>query len=162
MRNVTLNAERAEVPIYRVQLVEDAHFQARQTINHAEDAAEILADYIGHQDREHFVILMLDAKNDVIGIHTVGIGTLTCTAVAGREVFKAAILANAASIILGHNHPSGDPTPSIEDRNVTQDLKQAGGLLDIPVLDHVIVGHRGKYCSLASSGEFDARCGAGA
>jgi DNA repair protein RadC len=96
---------------------------------------------------------MLDVKNQVIGIHTVSIGNLNSAIVSPREVFKAAILANAASIILGHNHPSGDTTPSPEDIQVTQVLFQAGKLLDIDVLDHVIIGEDGAFCSLRRDGK---------
>ena len=108
--------------------------------------------YLDEEDREHFVSMMLDAKNKVIGIYTVSIGTLCCTVVSPREVFKAAILANAASIIVAHNHPSGDVTPSPEDIQVTATLKQAGKLLDIEVLDHVIVGEDGAFTSLRQLG----------
>jgi len=73
------------------------------------DAARMLATYLADVDREHFVVLMLDQKNHVIGIHTVSMGSLTASIVHPREVFKAAILANAATILCGHNHPSGAP-----------------------------------------------------
>ena len=95
---------------------------------------------------------MLDVKNRVIGIHTVSIGTLNASLVSAREVFKAAILCNAASIILAHNHPSGDLTPSPEDIQVTDVLRKAGKLLDIEVLDHVIVGEEGSHSSLRRLG----------
>lgn len=140
-------------PIYRVQLVRESG-PKRPNLNGPDDAAKILCRYLEHEDREHFVTLMLDAKNRVIGIHTVSIGTLSSALVSPREVFKAAILANAASIILGHNHPSGDTSPSPEDIQVTETLKQAGKLLDIDVLDHVIVGEHGAFRSLKLSGHF--------
>jgi len=95
------------------------------------------------------VVLLLSQKNRVIGIHTVSIGSLTASVVQPRETFKAAILANAAAIICGHNHPSGDCQPSKEDRAITQRLKEAGALLGIHLLDHVIVGGDGKYFSFA-------------
>lgn len=94
-------------------------------------------------DRENFVVLLLDTKNKVIGINTVSIGTLNSSLVHPREVFKPAILASAAALILAHNHPSGDPKPSREDIEVTKRLIEAGGLLGIQVLDHIIVG---DYC----------------
>ena len=134
-------------PVFRVQLVRERG-NRKMTINDGHDAAEILRRYLQHEDREHFVTLMLDAKNRVIGLHTVSIGTLSAALVSPREVFKAAILANAASIILAHNHPSGDTTPSPEDIKVTDTLKQAGQILGIDVLDHVIVGENGAYRSL--------------
>lgn len=140
-------------PVFRVQLVRESGVD-RPSLDGPVDAARILCSYLENEDREHFVSMMLDAKNKVIGIHTVSIGTLCCTVVSPREVFKAAILANAASIIIAHNHPSGDVTPSPEDIQVTGILKQAGKLLDIEVLDHVIVGEEGAYASLKLLGHF--------
>ena len=113
------------------------------------DAGALLHAYLADVDREHFVVLMLDQKNRVIGIHTVPVGSLTASVVHPRETFKAAILANAAAIICGHNHPSGDCQPSKEDRAITQRLKEAGALLGINLLDHVIVGGEGRYFSFA-------------
>ncbi|RYG32505.1 DNA repair protein RadC, partial [bacterium] len=113
-----------------------------------------LKRYLEHEDREHFVILMLNVKLDLLGLHTVSIGTLSSATVCPRDVFKAALLANAGSIVLGHNHPSGDPEPSPEDLNITRVLRQAGEVLNIEVLDHVIVGHGGKVCSLKAKGLF--------
>ena len=112
----------------------------------------MLATYLGGVDREHFVVCMLDQKNHVIGIHTVSMGSLTASIVHPREVFKAAILANAATILCGHNHPSGDPQPSQEDRAITQRLAEAGKLLGINVVDHIIIGAAGRYFSFADEG----------
>lgn len=90
--------------------------------------------------------MLLDTQSRLIGIHTIAIGSLdTCVV---REVFKAAILANAASIVLAHNHPSGDPTPSPQDREVTRQLVHAGKLLGIDVTDHIIVGENPRFYSL--------------
>jgi len=139
-------------PVFRVQLVSEPSV-TRFEVNDSYDVAGILRRYLEHEDREHFVTLMLDVRNRVIGIHTVSIGNLNSAIVSPREVFKAAILANAASIILGHNHPSGDTTPSPEDIQVTEVLHQAGKLLHIDVLDHVIIGERGAFCSLRRDGK---------
>jgi DNA repair protein RadC len=95
---------------------------------------------------------MLDAKNHVIGIHTVSVGSLFAAIVSPREVFKGAILANAASVIVAHNHPSGGVTPSPEDIQVTKTLKEAGKLLDIEVLDLLIIGEEGRWLSLKRQG----------
>ena len=138
-------------PVFRVQLIREAGVK-RSEVSSSHDAVDVLRRYLEHEDREHFVILMLDVKNRVIGIHTVSIGNLNSAIVSPREVFKAAILANAASIILGHNHPSGDITPSPEDIQVTETLHKAGKLLDIEVLDHVIIGEEGAFCSLRRDG----------
>lgn len=140
-------------PVFRVQLVREKSGQ-RTGLDGPEAAAQILGRYLQHADREHFVSLMLDVRNQVIGIHTVSVGSLFAAIVSPREVFKAAILANAAAIIVAHNHPSGDVSPSPEDIQVTKTLKEAGKLLDIEVLDHLIVGGDGAYHSLKQSGHF--------
>ena len=98
---------------------------------------------------EHFVIILLKQKNRVIGVSTVSIGSLTISIVRPREVFKGVILSNAASIICGHNHPSTDCQPSKEDRAITARLVEAGRLLGVNVLDHVIIGGERSYFSFA-------------
>jgi DNA repair protein RadC len=96
---------------------------------------------------------MVNRKNEVIGINTVSVGSLSASIVSPREVFKPAILANAAALICAHNHPSGAPTPSAEDRALTERLSQAGKLLDIQVLDHIIIGDgTTAYYSFADTG----------
>lgn len=140
------------LPVFRVQLVRETGIE-RVELEGPEDVAQIISHYLEHEDREHFVTMMLDVKNRVIGIHTVSIGTLNASLVSAREVFKAAILCNAASVILAHNHPSGDLTPSPEDLLVTETLAKAGAILDIQVLDHVIVGEMGAHHSLKRSGQ---------
>ncbi|MFX0205009.1 MAG: RadC family protein [Candidatus Hodarchaeota archaeon] len=96
-------------------------------------------------DRERFYSISLDAKNKVIGVDMVSQGSLGSSPVHPREVYKAALLASAASVIFVHSHPSGDPEPSVGDREITSVLKQAGDLLGIEVLDHVIIGADGYY-----------------
>ena len=100
-----------------------------------------------------FWILALNAQHQIIGAAPIAItrGTLMSSLVHPREVFRAAIVAGAAAVILCHNHPSGDPTPSVDDRQVTAQLVAAGTLLDMPVHDHVICGH-GRYVSFAEAG----------
>ncbi len=112
----------------------------RPTISSPADVHALLGATLAHQDREHFVVCMLDTKNQVIGSPTVSIGTLSSSLVHPREVFKPAIRASAASVILAHNHPSGDVRPSREDRDVTKRLADAGQTIGIEVLDHVVVG----------------------
>lgn len=92
--------------------------------------------------------MMLDTRNSVIGLNTVTIGILDSSLVHPREVFKPAILSNAASIVLAHNHPSGDPMPSQEDRRATERIVQAGKILGIEVLDHIIIGDLDRFSSL--------------
>jgi DNA repair protein RadC len=105
-----------------------------------QDAARILADHLQGTDREHFVCLMLDTKNRLIGINTVSVGILDSSIVHPREVFKPAIISNAASIVVGHNHPSGDPSPSVEDTRITKRLSEAGEIIGIDLMDHIVIG----------------------
>jgi len=109
--------------------------------------------------REHFGVLMLDAQNGLVAYHEVSVGTLSASLVHPREVFGPALrLMGVAAVILLHNHPSGDPTPSREDLRLTRQLVQAGQLLDITIHDHVIIGSgTEEYASLANRGELEAR-----
>ena len=104
------------------------------------ECASALSGLLQDEAAEVFAILCLSTTHRVMAYHEVSRGTLDATLVHPREVFKAALLANAAAIILAHNHPSGDPTPSPDDVALTQRLVQAGQMIGIPVLDHVIVG----------------------
>lgn len=99
------------------------------------------------QTVESFYIFTLDTKNKINGMFEVSRGTLNASIVHPRDVFQRAILQNANSIILMHNHPSGDPTPSTEDINITNRLQESGQLLGIKVLDHIIVGDENSYIS---------------
>jgi DNA repair protein RadC len=119
-------------------------------INSAMEVAEHL-DYLREEKREHFCAVLLDAKTRIMKVSTVHIGTLTMSVVGPREVFREAIREGASSIIVAHNHPSGDPTPSPEDIEVTDRLVEVGKLLDIPVLDHVVLGER-RYVSFRERG----------
>lgn len=104
-----------------------------------EDAGAYLATLIGSKDREHLVVLHLNTSHRIVAAETVAIGTLNSAPVHPREVFKAAILSNSKAIICGHNHPSGDITPSQADRDIHEKLRTAGQLLAIDVLDFLIV-----------------------
>jgi len=99
-----------------------------------------LYKWLEDEPKEHFVVILLDSKNRVIYEENVSIGTLDSTLVHPREVFRPAVRNPCAKMILLHNHPSGDPSPSKEDLEVTERMMQAGRVLDIPVLDHVIIG----------------------
>jgi DNA repair protein RadC len=100
---------------------------------------------------ERFGILSLNTKNELAGVHVLTIGTLNSVVVHPREIYQAAILNNAASIILFHNHPSGNPEPSKEDIQLTQRIELAGDLMGITMLDHIIIGHE-SFCSLREEG----------
>jgi len=138
-------------PVFTVKLVKERSFDSTPVVM-PEDAAKLLSEFLRDSDRERFVVLMLATSGACIGINIVSVGTLNASLVSARETFKPALLAQAASIILGHNHPSGSLTPSREDIAVTRKLVEAGRLLDVPVRDHVIVGHDGSYVSLAERG----------
>lgn len=105
-------------------------------------------------DREHFYVVLLNTKHYVVGVELISIGTLNGSMVHPREVFRAAIRRGAAALILVHNHPSGDPSPSPEDVQVTRRLVEAGRLLGMDVLDHVIIGDN-RYVSLREQGLVD-------
>ena len=141
------------IPVYKVQLVrERTLIVPEKQVKSPQDAADVLREYLKGADREHFVALHLNAKLVIVGIETVSVGILDASLVHPREVFKAAILNNAASIIVGHNHPSGYPTYSSDDVGVTRRLVEAGKILGIPVEDHVIIGEGNRYCSLREEG----------
>ena len=106
----------------------------------AKDVFNYIHPIISHFEKEVFVIIHLDTRNVILKHEIVSIGTLNSALIHPREVFKSAIKENSNSIIIVHNHPSGDPSPSREDRLVTDNLKKSGELLNIKVLDHVIVG----------------------
>lgn len=116
-------------------------------IEHPGQAYQLVKDEIEDQTREHLIAILLDVKCSVISKQLISIGTLTESLVHPREVFYPAIRHKAASLILAHNHPSGDPTPSQEDIAVTKDLVKAGELIGINVRDHIIVGRK-NYISL--------------
>lgn len=114
-------------------------------------AADIFTGMIGNKDREHCLAIMLDTKHRVIEVATVSIGNVDHTFMSPREILRDALLVNASAIILGHNHPSGDPDPSRDDEMVTRRIVQAGELMGIDVLDHVVVGGT-RWVSLARRG----------
>ena len=125
--------------------------EARTVVHGPADAASYVMPRFRFERREHFAVLLLNAKNHILALKTISVGTLTSSVVHPREVFQAAIEQSAASVILVHNHPSGDPAPSGEDLAVTRRMVEAGEIMDIPVLDHVIVGYD-KFISLKEEG----------
>lgn len=122
-----------------------------ETVRGPEDVAHFAMPRFRFEQREHFAVMLLDTKNHILGLHDVSIGSLQASIVHPREVFRIAVDYAAASLILLHNHPSGDPTPSHEDVSVTGRLVKAGKIMDIPVLDHVILGHN-RYVSMKDKG----------
>ena len=130
----------------------NAHIsRQRAMVTCPEDAADYAMPRFRYEDREHFAVILLNVKNHILSMPVISVGSLTASVVQPREVFKAAIQQAAASIILVHNHPSGDPTPSREDIEVTARMVQVGRVMDIPVLDHIILGND-NYISLKEKG----------
>lgn len=131
--------------VYSCQLVREKglsldSMEYRKQLSGSGDSAKLVKAYLGEGvDREHLIVILLNSNNVVIGINTVSIGTLNSSLAHPREVFKTAILANAAAIIVAHNHPAGNVSPSNEDVTVTKKLGESGHILGIPVLDHVVV-----------------------
>ncbi|KJS12344.1 MAG: hypothetical protein JL56_14710 [Desulfotomaculum sp. BICA1-6] len=123
----------------------------RPSIKSPENAAALVMEEMRHLDREHFWALLLNAKNQVLAREVISIGTLNFSAIHPRELFKAAIKRSAAGVILVHNHPSGDPTPSRQDIEATTRLVEAGNIIGIDVLDHLVVGDN-KFTSFKAQG----------
>lgn len=117
-----------------------------------EALAALFRGIIGDETRETFAAVYLDARHNPIGWHIVSIGTLTASLVHPREVFRPAIALGAAAVAVAHNHPSGDPSPSQDDRNVTERLADAGNMIGIHLIDHVIIGEDRHYSFKASGG----------
>ena len=124
---------------------------SRPVVNSPQDVAHIVMEEMRYLDREHFRVVSLSTKNHVLGISPVSIGSLNSSLVHPRECFKEAIRRNSNAIILLHNHPSGDPTPSQEDIEVTRRLADGGKILGIEVLDHLIIGDN-RFISLKERG----------
>jgi DNA repair protein RadC len=125
--------------------------EQRVQIKSPTDVAQLLMLEMSHLDQEHLRTVLLDTKNRVQGISTVYVGSLNTSLIRVGEVFKEALKKNSAALIVVHNHPSGDPTPSPEDVLVTREIVAAGLLLDIEVLDHLVIGH-GRFVSLRERG----------
>ena len=139
-----------KVPIYQCQLVRSAEtaYDARYRMNSTAAAIrlceQLLEPILYNAPQEQFLVITLDTKTKPTGVHPITQGTLDCSLVHPREVFRVAFLANASTIILAHNHPSGDLEPSVQDLEVTKRLAQAGRLLGIEVHDHIIMAVNDK------------------
>jgi DNA repair protein RadC len=142
------------IPGFRIALVREpgVKLSERPLLLTPGQAAPFLAQYIGDIDREAFVVAMLTVRHRVLGLHTVSVGCLTASLVHAREVFKPAILSGSACLLIAHNHPSGDPEPSMEDVALTRRLAAAGSLLGIEILDHLVLGEAGRFVSLHERG----------
>lgn len=140
--------------VVQVRLVLDKTLYSEEQLSSPEQIVQFMRKELAEYDREVFCILNCTTKSQIINMSIVSIGTINASLVAGREVFKSAILSNASYVILLHNHPSGDPQPSQHDFLVTAKLCAGGNILGIDVLDHIIVGGRtGAFHSMAESGQ---------
>ena len=140
------------INIVSIKMVKESSFlyQTRQILS-PNDAYEMIKEQLEGLDREQFIIACLNTKNEPTNISVVSVGSLNKAIVHPREVFKTAILSNAASIMAFHNHPSGETTPSQQDIQLTHRLYEAGELLGIKLLDHLIIGD-GTFTSLKEKG----------
>ena len=140
------------INIVSIKMVKESSFlyQTRQILS-PNDAYEMIKEQLEGLDREQFIIACLNTKNEPTNITVVSVGTLNKAIIHPREVFKTAILSNAASIMAFHNHPSGETTPSQQDIQLTNRLYEAGELLGIKLLDHLIIGD-GTFTSLKEKG----------
>lgn len=140
------------VDIVSLKLVKESSLLYKErSVRSPEDGYQLMKLFLADKDREHFIVASLDTKNQPVSINVCHIGSLNASLVHPREVMKSAILSNAASIIVGHNHPSGLPEPSREDIDVTKRLVEAGKIIGIDVIDHIIVGDE-TYISLKEKG----------
>ncbi|MGM0471350.1 MAG: RadC family protein [Bacillota bacterium] len=135
------------------QRIRVANQEVKQVITSPQDVANLLLAKLSFVSREHFITLLLDTKNQVLAIEEVSVGSLSNSVVHPREVFKSAIKRSSAAIIVAHNHPSGNPEPSSADIAITKRLQEAGKIIGIEVLDHLIIGNE-DYISLKESGHF--------
>jgi DNA repair protein RadC len=134
------------------QIIQEVEGGEQYIVRSPEDGAKVAANFIGDEDREVFFVMCLNTKNRIVAVHRCHVGGLNASIVMPREVFKSAILNNCASIIVSHQHPSLDVTPSPEDIDVTKRLVEAGKILGIEVLDHLIVNASADYYSLKEKG----------
>ena len=132
--------DETKLNVVRIKLIDDTPIFGNELIQSADDAIFLMQKELRNCDRESFCALHLNAKGKPLSMSVVSIGELTSTLVHPREVFKASILSNASAVIFMHNHPSGELTPSEEDKKATKRLEMAGQILGIPVVDHIIVG----------------------
>ena len=128
-----------ELKVVNIRLVKEPSLYSTEKIATPDDVLRVIADELSTYDREVFAILNLKSNGQVINLNICSVGTLNASMISPREVFKSSILSNAAAFIAIHNHPSGSPSPSEEDRTVTKRLAECGKMMDIKMLDHIIV-----------------------
>lgn len=149
-----MNEPALKIPLVHLQMIRDKEISyGREMLNTPEKAAAFIRKFLQNADREYLVVCCVDMKCHPLLIEIAGIGTLSECHVVPRELFKSALLSNAANIMLFHNHPSGSAVPSRSDYNLTNRLRAAGELLGVPLLDHIIIGD-GEIYSFKEDGHF--------
>ena len=144
----------SEIDVVNVRLVRDYKYYSDKNITCPLDVVDLLGDVMAEFDRETLAVITLDNKNKPININFASVGAIDSSIVSPREILKVAILSNAKSIMLAHNHPSSDVTPSKYDVMVTDQMSKACKLMEIPLVDHVIIG-RDNYFSFKSKSVID-------
>lgn len=145
-----------EIQVVNIRLVKEPSLYSTESIHSPDDAIKVVAEELKTYDREVFAILNLKSNGEPINLNICTVGTLSESIVSPREVFKSSILSNAATFIAIHNHPSGNPKPSMEDKAVTKRLRECGRLLNINMMDHIIVaGETGEILSFKAEGLLD-------
>lgn len=140
------------IDIVHVELVkEKSLLYSNRKVRSPQDVAVLFREFLGEVDREYFLVMCLNTKNEPTHLNVCHIGSLNASIIHPREVLKPAILSNAASIMVCHNHPSGECTPSPEDIEVTERLKEASQIIGVELLDHIILGE-GCFLSLKEKG----------
>ena len=143
-----MSEEFKSIDVVRIQMVKELSMEYRgKPITNPKDASDMVKEFLGKRDRECFGVICADTKNQPTHISIVSIGSLNSSIVHPREVFKPAILSNAASIIIFHNHPSGNVEPSQSDLEITKRIAEASHIININLLDHIIVGDE-SYLSM--------------
>lgn len=143
------------IPTYRIACIRDSFVRAEEVpaLDRPSEVVKLAHAVIGPgEEREHFLVMYLDVRNKVKGCSVVSVGTLAASLVHPREFFRGAIIQGAAAVVAVHNHPSQDASPSIEDKATTKRLVEAGKLLGIPLVDHVIITEGDAYFSFRESG----------
>lgn len=141
------------VTVYRTQLVEERKILVPKRSLGLAGAVELAFRYLDAPDREHFIVMLCDAGNEILGVHTAAVGCIGEVHVSMRSVYKAALLRNAEAVVVAHNHVCGSTKPSIADKRLTKSLQAAGDTLRIELLDHLILGRtRRDWFSFRAAG----------
>ena len=139
-------------PLYSVRLVRDGGVPSYGRVRTSDDVVRLFQPLLHEEPGEVFLVIGMSAKGDMLGAHVASRGILNSALIEPREVFRFAIVANAASVILIHNHPSGDPTPSQEDLLMTGRMLRAADIMGIPIFDHIIISSAGASVSMQENG----------